>query len=152
MLEALPGKGVSIDKISALYETEPVGTGPQPMFVNGALAGRTRHDPLALLAELKAIEREAGRQSRERWGPRPLDLDILAFGTHVQGWTGPHDPAEPGALVIPHPEMHRRSFVLVPLADVSSDWVHPIYQRSVVELLADLPPEGPFRRLETAES
>lgn len=86
-------------------------------FLNIALRGETELEPRALLAQVKEIEQKLGRTARGRWGPREIDIDILAYGSHVI--------AEP-ALVIPHRGLLKRDFALVPLAEVTPGWIHPL--------------------------
>ncbi len=107
---------------SSLYRTEPVGCPDQDWFVNAVVEIRTILRPRALLDTLKRIEREMGRIEGPRWGPRVIDLDILLYGQEVI--------AEEG-LVIPHPEMHRRRFVLDPLCELASYAIHPAFGVSV---------------------
>ncbi len=103
--------------ISGLYQTSPVGPVAQPPFINVALLLKTRLRPFSLLAELKAIERSSGRKKREQsWGPRILDLDIITYGEAVI--TGRD-------LNIPHAEVHKRCFVLLPLHEVAADLLIP---------------------------
>jgi 2-amino-4-hydroxy-6-hydroxymethyldihydropteridine diphosphokinase len=107
-----------ITAVSALYRTAPVGGPPgQPDYLNAALGLQTEREPMDLLAELLRIEREAGRERRERWGPRVLDLDLLAYGSRVSDLPG---------LSLPHPRLMERAFVLAPLADIAPDWLHPV--------------------------
>jgi 2-amino-4-hydroxy-6-hydroxymethyldihydropteridine diphosphokinase len=118
-LDALPGTRVR--EVSRLYRTKPVGVKDQPDFLNAvvALDVPAGSDPdsgaLALLAALKRIEQEFGRQKRQRWGPREVDLDLLLFGRHEIGVDRP----DGRWLTVPHPEAHERLFVLAPLADLS---------------------------------
>ena len=115
--------------VSPVYETAPVGVTDQPSFLNAAAEIATALEPQALLAALQRIEAEAGRPDepqRQKWGPRPLDLDILAFGDR--------SIAEPG-LSVPHPELAERWFVLKPLADIAPDLVPAGSARPVRELL-----------------
>ncbi len=120
---------------SRLFSTFPVGPVPQPAFVNAALAGSTDLPAEALLGALKTVEMSAGRQPSERWGPRPLDLDIIDLDGIQIGWQGTH--AAPGApqLSLPHPETHKRAFVLVPLRDVAPGWVHPVLGLDIETML-----------------
>ncbi len=106
-LDALAG--TKIVRLSNIYETEPVGYVEQPAFLNMVAALETALDPYALFAEMCRIEQEAGRVRVERWGPRTLDLDLLLYNELEL-----NDPE----LMIPHPRMQERQFVLVPLLDV----------------------------------
>jgi 2-amino-4-hydroxy-6-hydroxymethyldihydropteridine diphosphokinase len=129
-LRALPG--VRVRGVSQLYRTRPVGVHDQPDFHNAAVALDVPAGPdpetgaLALLIALKSIERAFGRQDRERWGPRELDLDLLVFGRHRIHVERPKeaksgDPARGDAqwLEVPHPEARQRLFVLAPLAELA---------------------------------
>ena len=146
---------------SSIYATVPVG-GPQGQaeYLNAVvtLTPRTR-DPEAVLDALLAIERRLGRQRSERWGPRLIDLDLLAFGDAVVGWgeagvdargVGPTD-AQVG-LTLPHPRMAERAFVLVPLCEVTttasarqSAWKHPVTGLGPCEMLEALGPTAGVR-------
>lgn len=113
---------------SGVYETEPVGPVPQGPFLNAAAKLVTTLDPYDLLDALHAIEARSGRGGeRVRWGPRTLDLDILLYGDRV---------ISSDELVIPHPMMHERWFVLRPLADLDASAVHPALEMTVGELLS----------------
>ena len=122
-------EGITLQKISSVYKTDPVGYAAQAEFLNGAAAIQTSLPPLALLHALKDIETAIGRQHRLRWGPREIDLDILIYGDVC---------LQTEELVIPHPEMHRRRFVLVPLAEIAPDLVHPVFQETIHALLENL--------------
>lgn len=115
---------------SRLYRTEPVGYVAQGWFANGVLHCCTTFSPRSLLRHLQRVERGMGRERGvPRWGPRVIDLDILFYDDDTV--------AEPD-LVIPHPRLHLRRFVLVPLADVAPRFVHPRCGRTVRELLGGL--------------
>ncbi len=118
---------VQVKAVSALYETEPVGVLDQPPFLNAVCTARTALGPRELLEKVKAIEHAAGRRPGPRWGPRPLDIDILLYGQEI---------TDTPALQIPHPRLTERGFVLRPLADLAPDLIIPGVGRSVRELLA----------------
>ena len=119
-------RGIRFRRRAGLYLTRPVGRTDQPMFLNTVVVASTDHGPGAVMHICKQMERAAGRRRGPRNGPRPLDIDILAFGQCVRGW--PVRPAlrQIGRLILPHPEMHRRAFVLRPLNDVAPRWIHPV--------------------------
>jgi 2-amino-4-hydroxy-6-hydroxymethyldihydropteridine diphosphokinase len=104
--------GVDVLAVSQLRETEPVGVVDQPSFLNGAVAIETTRGPRGLLDLLLEIERSLGRVREERWGPRTIDLDLLAYGNEVVD--------EPG-LRVPHPHLHERRFALEPLAELAPE-------------------------------
>lgn len=117
--------------VSSFYETEPVETEvPQPWFVNCALALQTELVPKRLLACTMAVEEAIGRRRDQQKGPRTLDIDIVFFDGLVVGSRG---------LTIPHPAAHQRRFVLEPLAEIAPLLRHPVFKRTVAEMLAELP-------------
>ena len=122
-------EGNTLQKISSLYETAPVGNEAQNDFLNGVVSIRTHHSPHNLLNMLKQIEINIGREHRIRWGPREIDMDILIYDDLC---------VETPNLTIPHPDMHLRRFVLVPLAEITPDLVHPIINETIQNLLAHL--------------
>jgi len=115
-----------LKRTSAIYETEPWGKSDQGWFLNQALELETEHDAASLLVLLLGIEEKMGRRRSEKYGARLIDIDILFFNDAIV--------REPG-LVIPHPEIQNRRFVLAPLDDIASDHIHPVLRRSVRELL-----------------
>ncbi len=127
--------GVRVRALSRIYVTAPVGRAGQPDFVNAVVAASTGLEPPRLLRLLKRLERRAGRRPGPRNGPRPLDLDIVDHGGRIAGWR--RLGRRPGALILPHPEAHRRTFVLMPLLDVAPDWIHPALRTPGRRLLAD---------------
>lgn len=137
-LEALSRiDAVAVLRCSALYDSAPVGP-PQPRYLNAVVALECGLPPQRLLTILQHIEQEAGRRRAERWGPRPLDLDILL-------WEG-RLIAEPN-LQVPHLELHKRRFALEPLCELAPGAVHPVMQAPLYELLARLEPQD-VRKLE----
>ncbi|HZT46829.1 MAG TPA: 2-amino-4-hydroxy-6-hydroxymethyldihydropteridine diphosphokinase [Hyphomicrobiaceae bacterium] len=135
--EALAAAGLDIIASSPAYVTEALGPGRQRPHLNAVLAARSNLPPGALLRLAKRIERQAGRRLGRRWGPRALDIDLLDMRGKRYGW--PPCRRYPGRLILPHPEMHRRAFVLVPLLDVAPSWRHPVLDLAGRTLLARLP-------------
>lgn len=121
--------GIDVCDVSSLYLTRPVGPVEQPWFVNGVLRCLTSLSVERLLAVLLEIENEFGRIRNERWGPRTLDLDLLFFGDNVL--------SSPG-LTVPHPRLHERLFVLVPLVEIAPECLHPCFQITALEMLSRL--------------
>ena len=119
---------------SRLYRTKPVGPGRQPPYLNAVVMSQASLPPMALLRGLKGLEKRAGRRGGRRWGPRPLDLDILDYGGRRLGWP-PAGRRRRGGLILPHPEAHRRAFVLLPLAEIAPHWRHPVLGLSAQALL-----------------
>jgi len=121
--------GVSVEAVSAYYETAAVGRAGQPPYVNAAARLETHMSPEALLRLLKRIERAAGRRGGSPWGPRTFDIDILDYKGLVKHWRkGRPRFTRPGPkpLVLPHPWIEKRPFVLRPLLDIAPDWRHPV--------------------------
>ena len=116
-LDGLAARAGRVVAISPVYETDPVGGPPQPEYLNAVVAIETELSPRDLLGVAKALETEAGREPAapdNRWGPRPLDIDVLVVGD---------ERVDEPDLVVPHPRIHQRAFVLAPLADVAPDLV-----------------------------
>lgn len=120
---------VKMEAVSSLYESEPVGPVDQPWFLNGVARIQTELEPLALLELLQAIEERLGRKRGVRWGPRTIDLDILLYGDLVM---------DDHRLIIPHPELEKRGFVLRPLVELDPSLIHPLSGKRLVNLLAQL--------------
>jgi 2-amino-4-hydroxy-6-hydroxymethyldihydropteridine diphosphokinase len=117
---------VQLAAASSVYETEPVGKTGQPAFLNQVIEARTALTPEELLSRLLQVEQELGRVRRERWGPRLIDLDLLAFGQRQSNTS---------RLMLPHPELHRRRFVLQPWAEIAPEFVVPGLSATVEDLL-----------------
>lgn len=131
-LEKLGQIGI-IRRVSSLYETEPVGYKDQPWFINLVCELETELPPQELLQSLKAIEKKMGRDPGPRFGPRPMDIDILLYDNLVL------DTPE---LTIPHPRLAERAFVLIPLVEIAPEVLHPVLKKSAQELQEALP-KGP---------
>ena len=122
-------ENVRIVRNSAFITTEPYGGVEQDDFLNGAAVLETLYDPEELLHFLQSLEQKAGRERLVHWGPRTLDLDIVFYEDEV---------IRSDDLIVPHIDMHNRTFVLEPLAEVAPGWIHPIYGKSVTALLEEL--------------
>ncbi|MHC4817518.1 MAG: 2-amino-4-hydroxy-6-hydroxymethyldihydropteridine diphosphokinase [Planctomycetota bacterium] len=116
-------------KVSRFVATEPQGGPPQGGFLNAAALVETGLRPRELLDLAHELEEAAGRQRGERWGPRTLDIDLLLYGDEI---------VDESDLVIPHPRLHERRFVLDPLAEIAPDWIVPRLNRTVGELRENL--------------
>jgi 2-amino-4-hydroxy-6-hydroxymethyldihydropteridine diphosphokinase len=139
-LDTVPG--IRVLRCSSLYRTAPVGPQDQPWFINAVAEIRTDLPPRKLFEALKEIEGKMGRVDGPRWGPRVIDLDILLLGQRVVVEEG---------LVIPHPELHRRRFVLEPLCELASHVIHPGFGISSSGLLDRMTDPGLVERC-TAEN
>ena len=136
-IRELAAGGVTVRAVSRFYETEAVGRAGQPNYINAVALIETVMPPEALLRRLKQIERAAGRRGGSPWGPRTLDIDILDYKGRTLRWRG-RSPgfARAGGrpLVLPHPWIEKRPFVLAPLLDVAPAWRHPVTKMTAQEL------------------
>lgn len=124
----------TIKNSSAVYETAPWGKTDQPSFLNQALELETPLNARQLIRRILKIEKQLGRERKEKYGPRVIDIDILLFNNEIHANS---------FLTVPHPEMQNRRFALAPLAEINPSIVHPILKKSVSQLLAECKDELP---------
>lgn len=127
-----------VEAVSSFYETEPVETAPQPWFLNCVVKFDTEKMPRQLLSSILNLEQGMGRQRKPGKGPRTIDIDVLVFGSSI---------IELPSLIVPHPRLHLRRFVLEPLAEIAPDLRHPVFKRTIRELRDSLPAGQMVRRL-----
>jgi 2-amino-4-hydroxy-6-hydroxymethyldihydropteridine diphosphokinase len=135
MLRDLPR--TSVIRVSSLYDTDPVGDVDQPAFLNAVAWVETDLSPRELLWHLHLAEQRMGRVRAQRWGPRSIDLDLLFHGDATVD--------EPD-LQVPHPEAHRRAFVLLPLQELDPDFVHPVTKEPIRKMIRKLDPNPAVRK------
>jgi len=141
-IAALGDAGVRVMRVSSFYETEPVDFLAQAWFLNCAVEGETDVPPLELLQALRGIELRMGSKKLVAKGPRLIDMDILLYGSET---------IDTPELQVPHPRMHLRRFVLVPLAEIAPEAVHPSLKRTVKQLLQESPDRSTVGRTDPAE-
>lgn len=127
-LELISLKAGGVTLKSKLYETEPWGMKEQQSFLNQAVMIQSNLEAVELLTVLKGIEKEVGRQAGEKWGPRIIDIDILFYGNHI---------IDTLQLKVPHPYIQERRFALVPLFEIAPAFIHPVFGKSVGEMLGE---------------
>jgi 2-amino-4-hydroxy-6-hydroxymethyldihydropteridine diphosphokinase len=132
---------IEIVSKSNLYKSEPIGEVEQNWFVNTTISIRTSFDPEALLNTVLKVEKDLGRIRKEKWGPRIIDLDILTYEDQI--YSSP-------SLTIPHPEMAKRRFVLLPLSEFARDYIHPVENKTIIELLKELPESPHVNKISSA--
>ena len=138
-LAMMGDRGITVDRRSRWYRSAPVPASSQPWFVNGVVSVVTALAADALLTRLLDIETRLGRTRNERWAARVIDLDLLSYRGTV---------AATPALTLPHPRLHERAFVLLPLAELAPAWRHPGSGRSVAEMIRRLPPDRTAEAIE----
>lgn len=150
-IDALSQQGVVIRSVSRFFATPCFPAGAGPDYVNAAVLIETDKSPSELLRALHEVEHQFGRERVQRWGMRTLDLDLVCYGDQVlpdrtlfDRWLTLPPEAQrqeaPDQLILPHPRLQDRAFVLVPMADIAPDWRHPVLDRTVSQMVDDLPP------------
>lgn len=117
-----------ITALSSLYETAAWGKEDQPCFLNQAVEMETDLPPRQLIRRVLKLEKRMGRERKEKYGPRLIDIDILMYGEEIHNYP---------LLKVPHPELPNRRFALLPLAEIASDLLHPVYKKSITDLLGE---------------
>jgi len=138
----LPHAGVAITRVSSFYETEPVDLREQPWFLNCVVEAETHFDAFMLLRALREIETKMGSKKLVAKGPRLVDMDIILYGSET---------IDAPELQVPHPRMHQRRFVLVPLVEIAADVVHPTLKVTAAQLLEQTPDWSTVRRYDVAK-
>jgi len=127
----------TVVRVSSLYDSDPVGEVEQPAFLNAVVWLETEMSARELLWQMLLIEKRMGRVRSQRWGPRPIDLDLLFYGD---------ESIDEPDLTVPHPEVPNRAFVLLPLQELDPEFVHPVTGESVKRMIQKLPPNPPVRK------
>ncbi len=137
-LKALSSEPLTVIRLSTIYETEPVGTIQQNWFLNCTAEIETELSPEELLKVCKSTEIKMGRKKTVKWGPRKIDIDVLLYGSSV---------ITSKELTIPHKEMHKRNFVLIPLCELCPEKIHPLLNKSMLELSNECSDKSQVRRI-----
>lgn len=142
----LTDAGAQMVRLSPWYRSAPVPASDQPWFINAVAQVDFAGSAVDLLRVLHAIEEDFGRVRIERWEARVVDLDVLEFHAQIVGWKGGYPEDSTSTLVLPHPRLHERLFVLRPLADIAPGWRHPVLGMTPPEMLERLPPGQSIER------
>lgn len=126
-------------KVSSFYKTEPVGYKDQPEFLNAAITFRIRSEAEELLDKFRRIEVEIGRKKRARWHEREIDIDLILLGEEI---------INSEKIILPHPEMHKRNFVLQPAAEIAPHQIHPVLKKSIAELARNSPDNSEVTKID----
>lgn len=132
-IKLLKKEGFDIIKTSSIYKTSAWGVSNQADFLNLVIKGKTKFSPEKLLQKVKQIEKEIGRKPAEKWGPRTIDIDILFYDKKI---------LKTKTLTIPHPQLYKRKFVLIPLKEMAPRFVHPVLKKTVAQMLTDTDDKG----------
>ena len=141
-IDMLSSEDTKIVKGSRFYETEPVPASDQPWYVNAVVHVESNLSAPLLLERLHDVEQKLGRTRRERWEARIIDLDLLSYNGEIlpskEKWLAERENSHSDILMVPHARMHQRSFVLLPLRDIEPNWIHPVFDKKVLELIDEL--------------
>jgi 2-amino-4-hydroxy-6-hydroxymethyldihydropteridine diphosphokinase len=147
-LSLLEKSGVKILKKSSYFASAPVPRSDQGWFVNSAAKVSCTENPQEFLKILHDVENKMGRVRKKHWGERLIDIDLIAYGDKILPSKAKWNTGEQlKNLVLPHPLMHVRHFVLCPLEEVAPDWHHPIFHKTIREMLKETPPDGEVRKI-----
>ena len=135
-IEALVQSGLNIKRQSSWYKSAPVPASSQPWYINGVISIETSIEAPALISILQDVENKFGRTRTTKNAARTLDLDLIAYADTIAGW----EKDANDKLILPHPRMSERGFVLLPLREIAPNWLHPILKTSLEELISQLDP------------